>query len=58
MNQETALKGIGSQSMEAMDKFTDRKKRKKITGESCREKMKNSNKTALLRNLAHESRVS
>ena len=50
VNQETTLKGIGSQSMEAMDKFTDGKKRKKITGESCREKMKNSNKTALLRN--------
>ena len=32
VNQETTLKGIGSQSMEAMDKFTDGKKRKKLQG--------------------------
>ena len=32
VNQETTLKGIGSQSMEAMDKFTDGKKRIKMQG--------------------------
>ena len=49
VNQETTLKGIGSQSMEAMDKFTNREN-EKMTGESCRKKMERSIETALLRN--------
>ena len=49
VNQETTLKGIGSQSMEAMDKFTNGEN-EKMTGESCRKKMERSIETALLRN--------
>ena len=47
VNQETTLKGIGSQSMEAMEKFTYREKK---TRESCRKKIERSIETALLRN--------
>merc|ERR1711874_833267 len=50
VNQETTLKGIGSQSMEATDKFISRVKNEKRTGESCKKKMERSIETALLRN--------
>ena len=49
VKQETTLEGIGSQSMEAMEKFTNRENGKK-TGESCRKKTERSIETALLRN--------
>ena len=48
VNQETTLKGIGSQSMEATDKFTSGVKNEKRTGESCKKKMERSIETALL----------
>ena len=48
MNQETTLKGIGSQSMEATDKFTSGVKNEKRTGESCKKKVERSSETALL----------
>ena len=49
VKQETTLKGIGSQSMEAMEKFTNGENEKK-TRESCRKKTERSIETALLRN--------
>ena len=51
VNQETTLKGNGSQSMEAMDKFTEWElKKKKISGKSRREKREGNTKMMLLRN--------